>query len=1046
MLKSHEKFHSANGKRLILVADDEMINRELLRAVLESDYEILFAEDGRRTLDLVRENKDDVSLVLLDLMMPLLPGQEVLRRMKADPDLRHIPVIVLTADQNAEIECLTIGANDYIPKPYPQAGIILARVRRAIELSEDREIIQSTERDPLTGLYNIEFFYSYAEQYDQHHKDLAMDAVVVDINHFHVINERFGTVYGDEILRSIGEKIRESVAGSDGIVCRRSADTFMAYFPHGVDYKQLLENASVGLGEQDTVNSHVRLRMGVYANVDKSLPIERRFDRAKLAADTIRNSYNKTYALYDNSLHEQELYAERLVEDFQTAIEEEQFVVHFQPKFNVTPQTPYLSSAEALVRWQHPELGMISPGVFIPLFETNGLILELDSYVWRHTAAHLHRWKQTYGFVVPVSVNVSRVDMYDPDLLDKFARLLEENDLAPSDMLLEITESAYTEDSEQIIATVNRLREMGFRIEMDDFGTGYSSLNMISELPIDALKLDMQFVRTAFKDRKDTRMLEVIIDIADHLEVPVIAEGVETEEQMVALKDLGCDIVQGYYFSRPVAAEQFAPFLEKRMLLSPEDMQPEMPADPEFEPESNFDLPPLHEPAPKKRRGVKLRVVTVVFLILAVVIALLLVATDVMISRVHRQEETANDSYVSARIAAADLKEASDYLTTCVRSFVVTGDRQYLDDYFTEVYTTRRRDNALSDIDRLFEGVQTDAYSSLETALRYSNELMLREYAAMRLAARYYGISDLPDEVLTAGLSDHELLLSGDDQITRARELVFDEEYQSYKELIYENVSACTEILFGSAASSADEANVLLERLILTQAVILALFLLAVGGLVWFIVALVINPLLQLVDHIKQQRAASPAGASELRFLIQAYNEMLSENLRAQKRLNYEVMHDPLTGLYNRNAYEMIMDNADSEHIALLIIDVDNFKHINDHYGHEVGDRVLKRVGEVLEQSFRSIDAVCRLGGDEFVVVMMRANSSMRQMVINKVLRVNEALQSPKDGLPRVSLSAGVAFSDRQNPRSTIFNDADEALYKVKQNGRCGCGVYDGLS
>ena len=228
MLKSHEKFHSTNGKRLILVADDEQINRELLGMVLEAEYEVVFAADGVETMEQVRKYKDDLSLVLLDLMMPRKSGMEVLQEMRSTPELQHIPVIVLTADQNAEVQSLSIGAIDYIPKPYPQAEIILARILRAIELSEDRDIIQSTERDPLTGLYNREYFYRYAEQFDQHHRDLEMDAIVVDINHFHMINERFGSAYGDEVLRRIGEKIRDSVSDTGGIVCRREADTFMA--------------------------------------------------------------------------------------------------------------------------------------------------------------------------------------------------------------------------------------------------------------------------------------------------------------------------------------------------------------------------------------------------------------------------------------------------------------------------------------------------------------------------------------------------------------------------------------------------------------------------------------------------------------------------------------------------------------------------------------------------------------------------------------------------------------------------------------------------
>ena len=165
MLKSHEKFHSENGKRLILIADDEYINREILGAILENDYEVIFAEDGEETLQQCRAHREMLSLVLLDLMMPVMPGIEVLKNLREDEDLRNIPVIVMTADQNAEVDCLRLGASDFIPKPYPLEDVIKARIHRTIELFEDREIINHTERDPLTGLYNREYFYRISSGY-----------------------------------------------------------------------------------------------------------------------------------------------------------------------------------------------------------------------------------------------------------------------------------------------------------------------------------------------------------------------------------------------------------------------------------------------------------------------------------------------------------------------------------------------------------------------------------------------------------------------------------------------------------------------------------------------------------------------------------------------------------------------------------------------------------------------------------------------------------------------------------------------------------------
>ena len=263
MPQSHLKFHSTNGKRLVLVVDDELINREILSHILSSKYEVLSADNGSEALSIMQEYRETLSLVLLDLNMPVMSGYDVLKTAKADAQISHLPIIVITSDQSAEIESLHLGAVDFIPKPYPDAGVILARVQRTIEFNEDRETIASTERDPLTGLYNKEFFFLYAEQYDQFHHDQEMDAIVLDVNHFRLINERYGKVYGDEVLCRIGKKVREIVQDSGGIVSRRESDTFMVYCPHRDDYKAILENASIGLAGEESADNRERQRIGV---------------------------------------------------------------------------------------------------------------------------------------------------------------------------------------------------------------------------------------------------------------------------------------------------------------------------------------------------------------------------------------------------------------------------------------------------------------------------------------------------------------------------------------------------------------------------------------------------------------------------------------------------------------------------------------------------------------------------------------------------------------------------------------------------------------
>ncbi|WP_034451874.1 EAL domain-containing response regulator, partial [Butyrivibrio sp. AE2032] len=547
-----------DGKRTILVADDEFINREILSEMLKDDYDIITAEDGEQAYEIIKTHSKTISLVLLDLIMPKMGGLELLSSIKNQSEFSSIPVIVLTTDQESEVVSLNTGASDFIPKPYPRQSVVKARIRRAIELSENRQIISDTQNDIITGLYNGEYFYEYAETFDKYHPDTDMDAIVLGINNYHVLLERYGKDRCIELLSMIAEELRKLYPNGESILCHKEMDVFFIYCHHKEGHEERLQEISHSV---DCIFSGVKLKMGIYEKTDKNLELRNRFVRARMAYDKLQGNYHDVIAVFDDEILKKTLFEEQLCADFKTAVSEEQFMVFFQPKFDITGEEPVIAGAEALVRWRHPTLDLISPGLFIPLFENNGLIYELDDYVWHKTAAMIKAWRGKFDKKIPVSVNISRAEMYDPNLANRLLNIVEENGIEVSDLHLEITESAYVSDSSMIIDRVEDLRQKGFFIEMDDFGSGYSSLNMIGELPIDALKLDMLFIRSAFKSNK-MKMLDIVIDIADCLGVPAIAEGVETEEQFLKLKESGCAVIQGYYFSKPVPADEFEKFLQ----------------------------------------------------------------------------------------------------------------------------------------------------------------------------------------------------------------------------------------------------------------------------------------------------------------------------------------------------------------------------------------------------------------------------------------------------------------------------------------------------
>ena len=547
--------------KTVLVVDDQEINRDALEAILEDRYEILFAENGQEALEMMKAHREDLSVIMLDLMMPVMNGFEVLQRVREDEELRKIPVIVLTAEREAELRALQAGAADFITKPFDEIEVILARVGRIIEMSEGRKLISAAERDELTGLYSRNFFVEYVNRLFRYHPEVRLDAVALNIEQFHSINALHGREFGDKVLKTIGAEILSFLSDTESIAGRIDADRFGIFCRKQEDYRAMLKRFQQKL---DTLfpDVNIHLRMGVCPWAENTDPVTMA-DRARSANSMVRGNYQQPLRIFDGEMLRRELLNQRLLNDLNRALDEKQFMVFYQPKYDIRCTPPRLSSAEALVRWKHPEQGLISPGVFVPLFEGNGLIGLIDNFVWTEAARQVAAWRDQFGFSVPVSVNLSRNDVFDPHLVDRLVRLVRDNGLAYRDIKLEVTESACTDNAKIVLDVIRRLRETGFEIEMDDFGSGYSSLNMLSDMPIDVLKLDMKFIRNIAVSETDRRLVSLMLDIARYLRVKVVAEGVETVDQLKILQDSGCDLVQGYYFSKPVPPHEFEQLIQK---------------------------------------------------------------------------------------------------------------------------------------------------------------------------------------------------------------------------------------------------------------------------------------------------------------------------------------------------------------------------------------------------------------------------------------------------------------------------------------------------
>ena len=429
----------------------------------------------------------------------------------------------------------------------------LMRIKRSE--TKAKNLISATETDNLTGLYNRDYFFQYADRMYCEHPDIPRDAIVLNIEQFHSINALHGWEFGNRVLRVLGTEIRIVANEFNGIGGRFGADRFDIYCNHIEDYRAILERIQNKL-EILASNASVRLRMGVMPWQEELEPIQL-FERARTACHLARGNYMEHLTVFDEKVRDKELLDQRLLNDLRRALDEFEFDVYYQPKFDIRLDRPKLVGAEALIRWQHPKLGLLNPNEFIPLFERNGRISEVDKYVWSQATKQIADWRQRFGVTIPVSVNLSRVDIFDSELENTLDDILAQAGIDHDALEIEITESAYTENADTLIHVTKALHRKGYTIEMDDFGTGYSSLIMLSTLPIDVLKMDREFIRKMENTEKDTQMVSLILGIAKNLGIPVIAEGVETEAQLKLLKKLGCSFVQGYYFSRPLHPSEF---------------------------------------------------------------------------------------------------------------------------------------------------------------------------------------------------------------------------------------------------------------------------------------------------------------------------------------------------------------------------------------------------------------------------------------------------------------------------------------------------------
>lgn len=545
----------ARCKRKILLVDGDGERRQRTAKVLQSVFCVTLALDGEMAVDVLRTHQD-FAAILLQCRLFDFSGFDLMSYLHTNRALLSIPVIAIGAEED-ELKALCLGAAAFIEQT-KDPHIVSCQVQNLVGL-----FWRDRDRDALTGALQWEPFLKKtrdilggAEQ-DKRPQQWAM--AFLNVDRFKVFNDLFGRSVGDQLLRNLTARLMNM----KGVICvgRVGGDRFVLLCRMEELDMARFNRLSPELMRRLHLKYGLHICCGIYEIDDLTLPVGEICDRAQIAQETISGRNDQNVALYDEELRRSLRWEQEVASQMYEALEQGQFQVYLQPIFSLSSNAPV--SAEALVRWNHPERGLIPPGRFVPVLEKNGFITRLDQYVWERVFQYLAEFKAAGYPDLTISANMSRLDIYNADVCSLLTGLAKKYGINPAAFHIEVTESAYMDDSRQMLDLTRQLNAEGFAVLIDDFGSGYSSLNMLMNMTVSTLKLDMDFVRGVGSDERTNCVVNSIVRMAKWLEMGVVAEGAETQTHVDYLRSIGCDRVQGYYFSRPVPKSDFMGLLER---------------------------------------------------------------------------------------------------------------------------------------------------------------------------------------------------------------------------------------------------------------------------------------------------------------------------------------------------------------------------------------------------------------------------------------------------------------------------------------------------
>ena len=1158
---------------LIILAKDA--KEECDWRVFENTYDVNIVKGmAETTAYLTSDKKADAILLLVNEDMT--DAYTLVEELGRSVEWSGVPVLVLAEkyEVTAEQKFLAMGVWNYVVKPFDEESMKL-RLVNAIGRSKAKSLERLhylANYDVLTGIFNKNKFIEETRDMLDEHPDVKMAFVRMDIDRFQLINAFYGTSAGDEVLKFVAESVKNYVSKYEVVTYgRMEADVFALCLPYE-DVKDALDHvyAIRNHFKSYPLEFDIVPAFGIYVIEDKELPIEIMLDRAKLAAKTIKGQYLNNYAFYTDDIGDALEEEQQIVNEMAHALETEQFAVYFQPKYNVKSRLPV--GAEALVRWEHPEKGMISPGKFIPIFEKNGFITKLDYFVWNRVCFMLRGWLDEGEKPNPVSVNVSRVNLFNPNIVPIICDLVDSYEVPRELLQLELTESAYADATLAMKDKVQKLREEGFQVLMDDFGSGYSSLNVLKDIEVDVLKIDMRFFETSEIGGRGENIVASVVRMAKWLDIPTIAEGVEKEEQVEFLKNIGCEYVQGYYFAKPMPAYAYNSIacasngfekLNKKAFDTNQifAMDAEMEnfvsdstqaiAIYEYDQETleilrvnnayyelmgyddryiraNNLLDVLEEKTKKVIKdsldeavqtkgtvgceyekvlssGKRVWLHLKLKYINSIEGRNIIIGTHMDITS-EKQVEDSFNKYVYALQSATMFDESKEESILIVDDLEFNRNilREMMKDQY-KIYEASNGREALeileehsTEIRLILLDIVMPVMDGREFLTIKNKNLMFRDIAVIIITAEEDTQMQL--NMLESGVNDYITKPFIKESVLRRINNVLDynnrfrdmmHEYSkiakklSVKNSIYDTIlivddsdlnRAIMKDIFKNEftvleATNGEEALIIIQQYnYRVDVILLDLFMPVMDGVEFLnikkqneMMADIPVVVITADDTVAQQVNVLELGASDYvvkpivaDILIRRVNNVMESRYQYKKMLKqyYNVVEqttaDPLTHLYSKStAEEMIMriikENPDKCH-ALIVMDVDDFKELNDEYGHSYGDVILINLADRMKKFFRTGDVLARANGFQFCMFMQDVPSAV--IAEKKCQELLVEIAKMRIGKKQISVtcSLGIAIAENRPMKfGDLYERAEVALNEAKKLGKGQTMLSKGL-